>query len=91
MKSERVDAPIIEEYPLMMECEVVRSEEEPYGFRILGRIVNTIADESVLDEKGRVDVGNLHASAFDQIRNGYYEIGNKIGQAWNAGAELMKK
>lgn len=79
------------EYPLTMECTVERFEDEPSGLRILGRIVNTLADESVLDEKGKVDAGKLHAFAFDQMRNGYYAVDQKVGQAWNAGAGLMKK
>lgn len=91
IKSDKVDAPVITEYPLTMECTVEKFEDEPYGLRILGRIVNTLADESVLDEKGKVDAGKLHAFAFDQMRNGYYAVTERIGQAWNAGVSLMKK
>ena len=90
-KSSRVDAPVIAEYPLTLECEVVEMQEQPYGLRVLGRIVNVLADEKVLDEKGKVDAGKLNAFAFDQMRNGYYAMGEKAGQAWNAGAGLMKK
>lgn len=91
VKSDKVDAPVITEYPLTMECTVEKFEEEPYGLRILGRIVNTLADTSVLDEKDKVDAGKLHAFAFDQMRSGYYAVTEKVGQAWNAGAKLMKK
>lgn len=75
VKSDKVDAPIITEYPLIMECTVEKFEDEPYGLRILGRIVNTLADEAVLDEKGRVDASKLHAFAFDQMKNDYYAAG----------------
>ena len=85
VKSSRVDAPIVEEYPLTLECTVERMEDEPYGLRVLGRIVNVLADESVLDDKGRVDAGKLRAFSFDQMRNGYYATGELIGKAWNAG------
>lgn len=91
VKSDKVDAPVITEYPLTMECTVEKFEDEPYGLRVLGRIVNTLADESVLDENGKVDAGKLHAFAFDQMRNGYYAVGQKVGQAWYAGTELIKK
>jgi flavin reductase (DIM6/NTAB) family NADH-FMN oxidoreductase RutF len=91
VKSGRVDAPIIKEYPVTLECEVVEFQDQPYGLRVLGKIVNVIADEKVLDEKGRIDAGKIHAFAFDQMRNGYYAIGEKIGQAWNSGVEYMKK
>ena len=49
-----------------------------------------LAEESVLDEWGRVDPTKLNAFVFDQFQNGYYAIGEKIGQAWKSGAELMK-
>ncbi len=91
VKSERVDAPIIEEYPVTLECVVQKLEDEPYGLRVLGRIVNVRADEKVLDEKGQIDAGKLNAFSFDQMRNGYYATGEQIGQAWHSGAGLMKK
>lgn len=91
VKSGRVDAPVITEYPVTLECEVVEMQQQPYGLRVLGRIVNVIADEKILDEKGRIDAGKLHAFAFDQMRNGYYAIGEQVGQAWHSGADLMKQ
>ena len=91
VKSERVDAPIITEYPLTLECEVVEIQSQPYGLRVLGKIVNVLADEKVLDEAGRIDAGKLHAFAFDQMQNGYYAVTEKIGQAWHSGADLLKE
>ena len=91
VKSSRVDAPIIQEYPLTLECTVERFEDEPYGLRVLGKIVNVMADEKVLDELGRIDAAKLGAFCFDQMRNGYYAADQKVGQAWNSGAGLMKK
>ena len=90
-KSSRVDAPIVTEYPLTMECEVVEFQQQPYGLRVLGRIVNVLADEKVLDEKGKLDAAKLNAFAFDQMRHGYYALGELVGKAWNAGAPLMKQ
>ncbi len=90
VKSSRVDAPVIEEYPVTLECTVVKMEDEPYGLRVLGRIENVLADEKVLDEKGKIDAGKLNAFLFDQMQNGYYAVGEKIGQAWHSGAGLMK-
>lgn len=91
VKSDKVDAPIIEEYPLTLECKVIEFQDQPYGLRVLGEIVGVLADEKVLDEKGKIDAGELNAFAFDQMRNGYYAIGEKVGQAWHSGADLMKK
>lgn len=91
VKSERVDAPVVTEYPLTLECKVVEFQDQPYGLRVLGEIVNVLADEKVLDEKGRIDAEKLNAFAFDQMRNGYYAAKEKVGQAWQSGAKYMKK
>lgn len=90
VKSQRVDAPVITEYPLTLECEVVEMQDQPYGLRVLGRIINVMADEKVLDDAGKIDAGKLQAFAFDQMQYGYYAVTEKIGQAWHSGADLMK-
>ena len=90
VKSTRVDAPVIQEYPLTLECEVIEMQSQPYGLRVLGKIVNVMADEKVLDENGKVDPAKINAFVFDQFQNGYYRIGEKVGQAWKSGAGLMK-
>lgn len=91
VKSDKVDAPVIEEYPLTLECKVVEFQDQPYGLRVLGEIVGVLADEKVLDEEGKIDCGKLNAFAFDQMRHDYYAIGPVVGKAWNAGMEYMKK
>ena len=91
VRSDIVNAPIIEEFPVVMECELLEHLKDEYVSAIVGRIVNVKADEAVLDEKGKVDVTALHALMFDQFRNGYYVTGEKVGQAWNAGKKLMLK
>ena len=91
VKSVTVNAPIIEEFPVVMECELLEHLKDEHVSAIVGRIVNVKAEESVLDEKGKVDVLKLNAIMFDQFRNGYYMTGRKAGQAWNAGKELMLK
>lgn len=91
VRSERVDAPVITEYPITLECQVIEMQSQPYGLRVLGKIVNVIADEKVLDGAGNIDASKIHAFAFDQMQNGYYAIGERVGQAWHSGADLMKK
>lgn len=90
IKSSRVDAPVIEEYPLTLECKVAALEHTAYGFRVLGEIVNVLADEKVLDEQGKIIPEKLNAFVFDQVRNGYYKVGEKVGQAWKSGTKFMK-
>lgn len=91
VRSERVDAPVITEYPITLECQVIEMQSQPYGLRVLGKIDNVIADEKVLDGAGNIDASKIHAFAFDQMQNGYYAISEKVGQAWHSGADLMKK
>ena len=67
----------------------VSSTESFYA--IVGKIVNTAAEESVLSENGKVDPSKLNALIFDQFQHGYYVSGEQVGKAWNAGAGLMKK
>ena len=91
VKSTRVDAPVITEYPLTLECKVVEMQEQPYGLRVLGEIVNVLADEKILDEKGKIDCGKIGAFLFDQMRHDYYAVGEVIGKAWSSGAPLLRE
>ena len=91
VKSSRVDAPVIQEFPLTMECELAEDRECFGEMRIVGTIINVVADEKVLDEKGKIDAKKINAVMFDQYRNTYYSVGEEIAHAWRVGAELMKK
>lgn len=88
VKSDKVNAPIIEEFPVVMECELLDTE---HVSGIVGKIVNVKAEEDVLSENGKVDPEKLHALMFDQFQNGYYSTGEKVATAWNAGKNLMNK
>ena len=90
VRSEKVDAPVIQEFPLTLECRVVEDKMEVFGHHILGEIVGVLADEDVLDEAGNVDAKKLNALVYDQRQGSYYTIGEKAGKAWSAGAHLMK-
>ena len=91
VKSSRVDAPVITEYPLTLECKVVEMQEQPYGLRVLGEIVNVLADEKILDAEGKIDGGKINAFLFDQVKFDYYKVGEVCGKAWHSGAPLVKK
>ena len=75
-KSEFVDAPLIDELPMAVEC------------RLVGEIVNVSADESVLDEDGKIDPDKLRPITFDPIHNAYRVLGEKVGNAFQDGAKL---
>ena len=91
IKSDFVNAPIVDEFPVAMECELAEVAETESFYCIVGKIVNTSAKEDVLSENGKVDPSKLQALIFDQFQHGYYVSGEKVGNAWNAGMNLMKK
>lgn len=91
VKSENVDAPIIEDYPLTMECRVIAINEELGETRVVGEIINTIVDDSIVDEKGAVDYNKLQPISFDSETNSYRIIGEKVGKAFYDGKDYPKK
>lgn len=82
--SPNVDAPIINEYPLALECRVVSFAD---GI-LIGEVVNMSADVSILDEAGRVDLFKLKPIVFDASSLTYRSIGDVVGKAWGAGKKL---
>ena len=85
-KSEFVDAPLIDELPMAMECELV--SYDPESCRLVGRIVNVSADEAVLNEKGKVDPAKLRPITFDPMNNAYLVLGEKVGNAFKDGLHI---
>jgi flavin reductase (DIM6/NTAB) family NADH-FMN oxidoreductase RutF len=90
-KSGRVDAPVVKEWPLTLECRVVEMQEQPYGLRVLGEIVNVMADKKILDEEGKIDCGKIRPFLFDQVSFDYFSVGEVCGKAWHSGAPLIKE
>lgn len=83
-KSEFTDAPFIDELPMAVEFRLV--SYAPENCRLAGEIVNVSADESVLDENGKLDPDKLRPSTFDPIHNAYRVLGEKVGNAFQDGA-----
>lgn len=89
VKSELVDAPIVNEFPVCMECEFVEFQDDKYGCGVVGKIVNVSAEENVLNGD-TVDVSLLNALAFDSYTHGYYKVTERVGNAFKDGFELKK-
>jgi len=85
VKSEFVDAPLIEELPMALECEFL-SYDEDTGL-LLGRIVNVCAEERVLTE-GVIDLTKFRPITYDPCGHGYYTLGKKVGSAFSDGKRL---
>ena len=90
-KSEFVNAPVINELPLCLECELLRIDGESAKdeMHYIGKIVNICADEKILDGSGNVDLTKFHPICYDPSGHGYYELGKKVGQAFADGKQLM--
>ena len=85
-KSELVNAPVINELPMTLECRLISYDKE--SCRLVGEIVNVSADEAVLDEEGKVDVNKLQPVCFDPVKHYYHVLGEKVGNAFSDDAEL---
>lgn len=84
IKSEIVDAPIINEFPICMECKL---EEVNETFGIVGKILKVSANEEILNNN-EVDINLLDAIAFDPYTHGYYKVGERVGDAFKDGLKL---
>lgn len=84
-RSTHVDAPLIDELPMALECELVSYDEQ--SCHLVGRIVNISADESILSD-GRIDPARLRPITFDPAGNSYLELGGKVADAFSCGREL---
>ena len=85
VKSNKVDAPIIEEYPICMECKVVGYEDDG----VLVEVVNVQAEEKYLNEDGTIKLNEVGIISYDPYGQGYYVVGDKVGQAFSDGKKLM--
>jgi len=85
-KSEFVDAPLIDELPMALECEVISYDDR--SCRLVGRIVNVSACESILGENGKVAPAKLQPITFDPMNHRYLVLGETVGQAFRAGLAL---
>ena len=85
VRSEFVDAPLIEELPVTLECTLMKVNEDG---NIIGKIENVSIDESVLDEKGEIDFAKFRPIAFEPAHNGYHVLKERVGNAFSDGGRL---
>lgn len=85
-KAEFVDAPLIDELPMALECRLISYDEE--SCRLVGEIVNVCADEKILDEKGCINPKKLEPICFDPVNCTYIKLGEAVGSAFSDGAKI---
>lgn len=88
-KAEMVDAPVINEFPICLECEFIEYQDSKYGCGVIGKVVNVTADESVM-VNGQIDMSLVNAIAFDPYTHGYYKVTERVGNAFKDGLKLKE-
>jgi flavin reductase (DIM6/NTAB) family NADH-FMN oxidoreductase RutF len=83
-----VDAPYIEEFPVILECSLVHTFEIGLHTQFVGEIMDVKADESVLGEKGMPDISKIQPFIYEHGTTSYYAIGRHIGKAFSIGKNL---
>ena len=86
-KSDLVDAPIINELPVAIECEFVEYQNDATGIGVIGKVLRTSVEEANLKD-GKIDIDSLEAIAFDPYTHGYYKVGGRVGEAFKDGLKL---
>lgn len=85
-KSDFVDAPLIDELPMALECELIKYEADKD--LLVGRVVNVNADESILDAQEKIDPQKLQPIIYDPVNHRYLSIGTEVGTAFEEGKKL---
>ena len=86
-KAEKVDAPVINEFPLCLECKFIEYQDNEYGCGVIGKVLNVTADERVMVD-GKPDMSLVGAIAFDPYTHGYYKVSERVGEAFKDGLKL---
>lgn len=84
VKSESVNAPVFEEYPVTLECKVLSWKDEV----LVGEVVNTVADEAYLGSDGKLDAQKCEFISYDETNNSYRVVGESVGNAFKDGLAL---
>jgi flavin reductase (DIM6/NTAB) family NADH-FMN oxidoreductase RutF len=89
IKSENVNAPVFTDFPMTLECRIIRKiDESEEGYYIVAEIVNILVDEKYLAEDGKPDVEKMELITYEPIHHGYVELGKRVGNAFSDGKQL---
>jgi flavin reductase (DIM6/NTAB) family NADH-FMN oxidoreductase RutF len=89
--SELVDAPFVQEFPVVIECKLLQTVEVGLHTQFIGEIMDVKAEESVLDAQGVLDIAKVGPFVFDTGQRAYYSIGERIGKAFSTPVSLRKR
>lgn len=89
VKAAHVDAPVFTDFPMTMECRILRKiDESEEGYYIVAEIVNILVNETYLAEDGKPDVEKMELITYDPVHHGYVELGKRVGNAFSDGKSL---
>ncbi len=89
IKSENVNAPVFTDFPMTLECRILRKiDESKEGYYIVAEIVNILVDEAYLTEDGKPDVEKMQLITYDPVHHGYISLGERVGYAFADGKTL---
>lgn len=86
-KSEFVDAPVIAELPMAVECRLL--SYDPESCRMVGEVINVCAEERVLTD-GKIDPAKLRPITYDGVNHAYLVLGEKVGNAFSDGRKYKE-
>ena len=90
VKSDLVDAPYAEEFPVVLECRLLHTIEIGLHTQFIGEIIDVKGDESVFNEEGHLDIMKIQPLIFDTSLRGYHGVTQSLGMAFSVGKELQK-
>ena len=89
IKSEHVNAPVFTEFPMTLECRILRKiDETKEGYNLIAEIVNILVDEAYLAEDGKPDVEKMQLISYEPVHHGYLVMGERVGNAFADGKRL---
>ena len=89
IKSEHVNAPVFTEFPMTLECRILRKiDETKDGYNLIAEIVNILVDEAYLAEDGKPDVEKMQLISYEPVHHGYLVMGERVGNAFADGKRL---
>ena len=89
IKSEHVNAPVFTDFPMTLECRILRKiDETEDGYNLIAEIVNILVDEAYLAEDGKPDVEKMQLIAYEPVHHGYLVMGERVGNAFADGKRL---
>lgn len=89
IKAEHVNAPVFTDFPMTLECRIIRKiDETEDGYNLIAEIVNILVDENFLDAEGKPDIEKMQLITYEPVHHGYLVLGERVGNAFSDGKQL---